>query len=171
MEPKVTTPVVKGIIISLVLIVFSLVVYITGQLQNSTLGMFPYVLLVGGVIGSCVIYANQMKGNVTFGNVFAHGFKTTAVIIVFQVAYTFLAMKVIFPEMMETIINTSREAMVKQGRLTDEQIEQAVGMTRKYFMPFAIGGIIIMFGIVGAIAAAVGGGIVKKNPVAPTPFN
>lgn len=169
MEPKVTTPVVKGIIISLILIVFAIITYLTGQMQNSTLGLIPYVVLIGGIIASCVIYSKQMQANVTFGNLFAHGFKVNAVVIVFQVLYTVLALKLIFPEMIDTVINTSRETMEKQGKLSDEQIEQATEMTRKYFMPFAIGGIIIMFGILGAIAAAVGAAVSKKNP--QSPFN
>ena len=48
--------------------------------------------------------------------------------------------------------------------MTDEQIKQALDMTRKFMLPFAIGGIIFMYGIVGAIASAIGAGVAKKTP-------
>jgi len=42
-------------------------------------------------------------------------------------------------------------------------------MTKKFFMPFAIGGTILGTGFMGAIASLIGAGIAKNNPV--DPFN
>lgn len=167
MEPKVTTPVVKGIIISLILIVLGIVTYLTKQTENKALGWLPYIILTGGIIAGCIVYAKQLNANVTFGNVFAHGFKTTAVVIVIQVVYVFLSIKVIFPEITDLAIEASRKALVKQNTLSDEQIEQAVDMTRKYMLPFAIGFTIIGYGFMGAIASLIGAAAAKKNPVSP----
>lgn len=167
MEPKVTTPVVKGLVLSLILIVFGISIYLSNQMENQWLGWVPYIILAGGVIASCIIYAKQMNANVTFGNVFAHGFKTTAVIIAIQAVYVVLSIKVIFPEITEVAVEASRKALIKQGKLSDDQIEQAADMTRKYMLPFAIGGTIIGFGFVGAIASAIGAAAAKKNPVSP----
>lgn len=167
MEPKVITPVVKGVILSLILIVYGIAIYLTGQMGNKALSYIPYLILLGGIAGSGIIYANQMKGNVTFGNVFAHGFKTVAVIIVISAIYTALSIKVIFPEIADIAATETRKALEKQGNMSEEQIEQAVGMTSKFLMPFAIGAIIIGYGIVGAIGAAIGAAAAKKNPVSP----
>ena len=87
------------IIISLILIVFGLVLYFTNQYMNKTLSYIQYVILLGGIIWSCNTYGKQMNGNVTFGNVFAHGFKTTAFVAAVIAVYTLLAVKFIFPEM------------------------------------------------------------------------
>ena len=78
MEQKIATPVQKGLIISLILIFIGLIIYFTGQMENKALSYIQYVVFLGGIIWSCISFAKQMKGNVTFGNVFAHGFKTTA---------------------------------------------------------------------------------------------
>lgn len=170
METKVTTPVVKGVIITLILIVFGLVMYFAGQFENRALGSLQYVILVGGVIWGCIQYAQQMNGAVTFGNVFAHGFKTTAVVIVLLSIYTFITFKFIFPDIQEKIIESARQKMESENNLSDDQIQQALGMTRKFFIPFAIGGIIVLFGILGAIASLIGAAVAKKNPNAGTPF-
>jgi hypothetical protein len=40
-------------------------------------------------------------------------------------------------------------------------------MTRKYFVPIAMGAIVLMFGLLGCIASLVGAAAAKKNPQAP----
>jgi hypothetical protein len=122
---------------------------------------------MGGIIYGNILYANQNNNNVSFGNIFAHGFKTTAVLIVISVVYTLLSLKVLFPDMIDKIIDMSRIEMEKNPQMTDEIIEQAITMTRKFFIPFAIGGVLIGTGIMGALASLIGAGVAKKNPVDP----
>src|SRR4051812_28121091 len=169
METTVTTPPVKGLVISLLIIVFSMVLYFTGQTANQTLGYLQYVILIGGIIWSCVTYAKQLNGNVTYGNVFAHGFKTTAVVIVLVTIYTILAIKVLFPDMLNIIIEQAKEKMRKQPNVTDEQIDTGIDFMKNNFMTFAIAGIIVLFGFVGLISSLIGAAIAKKNP--QTPFS
>lgn len=78
-------------------------------------------------------------------------------------------MKFIFPEMIDKIIDVAAKEMDQKKNLTDDQIKNALEMTRKFMMPFMIGGIIFVYAILGAISSAIGAGIAKKNPN-PTPF-
>src|SRR3954468_3136923 len=167
METTVTNPPVKGLVISLLIIVFSMVLYFTGQTTNQALSYLQYVILIGGIIWSCTSYAKQLNGNVTYGNVFAHGFKTTAVVIVLVTLYTILAIKVLFPEMLNVIIEQAKENMRKQPNVTDEQIDRGVDFMKNNFMTFAIAGIILLFGIVGLISSLIGAAVAKKNPQDP----
>jgi hypothetical protein len=167
METTVTNPPVKGLVISLLIVVISMVLYFTGQTTNQTLSYLQYVILIGGIIWSCTSYARQLNGNVTFGNVFAHGFKTTAVVIVLVTIYTILAIKVLFPEMLNIIIEQAKENMRKQPNVTDEQIDKGVDFMKNNFMTFAIAGIILIFGIVGLISSLIGAAVAKKNPQDP----
>lgn len=167
MEQKVSTPVQKGLIISLILIVFGLALYFTDQYMNKGLSYLQYLILIIGIIWSCNVYAKQMNGNVTFGNVFAHGFKTTAFVAALMAVYTFLAVKFIFPEMTDKIMDATRQEMQKNNQLSEEQISQSIEMIKKFFLPFAIGGIIFVFAIVGAISSLIGAAIAKKNPRDP----
>jgi hypothetical protein len=166
MEKTVTTPVVKGLIISLILIVFSLVLYFAGMMQNKGLSSLQYLILVGGLIYSCILYANQMDNNVSFGNVFAHGFKTSAVVTVIMILYTVLALSVLFPEMKETALEQATADLAKRN-MSDDQIEQAMSISRKFFMTFAIGGILVVFMVVGLISSLIGAAVAKKNPQSP----
>ena len=170
METKIVQPWMKGLILSLITIVYSIALYLTDLWQNKSLSYISYVVIIGGIIWSCIHYAKQMDGNVTFGNVFAHGFKITATLIVITVVYSFLSIKVIFPEMMDKILEMTAKELEKNKSLTDEQAKNALDMTSKFILPFMIGGIILMYGIVGAIASAIGASVAKKNPQT-TPFD
>ncbi len=167
MEQKVTTPVVKGVLISLGLIVLGLALYFTGQSMNQALGSIQYVILLGGIIWGCINYANQMNNNVTFGNVFAHGFKITAVVTVIMIIYTVIAFKFIFPEMQDMAMEKARESMAKNKNITDDQIEAGINMTKKFFMVFVVGGILFFFMIIGLISSLIGAAASKKNPQSP----
>ena len=107
MEQKVVQPWVTGLVLSLILIAFSIVLYVTGQSENKIWGWVQSLLIMATLIWSCVNYAKQMNGNVSYGNVFAHGFKTTAVVIVISSVYTLLAFKVLFPDMLEKVLDLS----------------------------------------------------------------
>ena len=164
MENKITPPWTKGLIISLVLIVYGLILYFSGQSQNKSLGWVQMCLLVIGLIYACIQFAKQKEGNVTFGNVFAHGFKTTAAVIVIMVVYTVIALKLLFPEMVEMGLTQARVEMEKKGTLSETDVENGVQMVRKFFIAFAVGGIVFGFGIIGAIGSLIGAAVAKKNP-------
>src|SRR6476469_10039980 len=169
MEKKVTSPVVKGLIISMILIVISLVIYFTNQMGNKSLGWLQYLLFCGGIIWACISYAKEMNANVTFGSVFSHGLKATALVIAIMAVYTLLAAKVIFPDMVDKGIEQARTQMESQGKMSSDNIDTALEFTRKYFVPIAMGGIVLVFGILGCIASLIGAAAAKKNP--QTPFN
>ncbi len=48
--------------------------------------------------------------------------------------------------------------------MTSEQISQALTITKKFFMVFAIGGTLLGYLIFGALAALVGAAVTKKEP-------
>ncbi len=166
METKVTTPVIKGLIISMILIVIGLAIYFSGQVANKSLGYLQYLILFAGILWGCINYAKQLDGNVSFGNVFAHGFKITAVVTVILVLYTLLALTVLFPEMKDKLVEQAELEMEKQS-MSDSQREQAISMMKNYMMPFAIAGILFFFMVIGLIASLIGAAAAKKKPLDP----
>ncbi len=167
METKVTTPVIKGVIITLILIVFGLIIYFTNQTQNQALGSVQYLIFLAGIIWACISYSKQMNANVTFGNLFAHGFKTTAVVTVLILIYSIIALKFLFPDIVDKSIETSRQKMEQSGKLSDNQIDQQLSMIKDHFTLFAAAGIIIFFAVVGAISSLIGAAVAKKKPQDP----
>lgn len=164
METKPTSPAIKGLLISLVLIVFGLVLYFSGLGKQQNVQFLQYVILGGGIIWACIDYAKKLEGNVTFGNTFAHGFKVTAAITAIIAVYTFIALKFIMPEMLDYTLEQARKGMAENKQMNAEQIDQALEMTKKFFIPFAIAGVIVAFLIFGVIFSLIGAAVAKKNP-------
>ena len=166
MEKQVTSHIVKGAILGGVSVLLAIIIPIFNLYGAQWISWLSYAILIGGIIYGNVLFANQNDNIVTFGNIFAHGFKVTAVVIVILVLYTVLSL-FIFPDMVDKIIELSRTEMLKNPQLTDEMIEQSTSLFRKSFLPFAIGGIILGLGFFGAIGSLIGAAVAKKKPVDP----
>ncbi len=72
-----------------------------------------------------------------------------------------------FPEFKDKIIEAAREGMEKQGKMSDDQIDQGMQMFEKNFILFSSGGALFMYLILGCIASLIGAGITKKQPRNP----
>lgn len=169
METKITSHIVKGAILSAFGILISIIVTVFNLYEVTWINYVNYTITIGGLIYSCIIFSNENNNTVTFGNIFAHGFKVTSVIIVITVTYVALSLKVLFPEMPEKILEIARKKMAENPQMTDEMIEQALSMTKKFLFPFAIGGAIIGTAFMGVFASLIGAWVAKKKPV--DPFN
>ncbi len=164
----VTSPLTKGLIISLILIVLDIIAGFAGYRFQTWYQWLPTIVFCVAIIWACINYANQMNNAVTFGNVFGHGFKTTAVITCIMIVYTLIAIFVLFPDMKDMAIEKAREQMAKNPNVSEEMADQAIEMTKRLFIPFAIGGALLGYLIAGAIASLLGAAFARKNP--PTPF-
>jgi uncharacterized protein DUF4199 len=167
METKITTPQIKGLIIALILIVWGLIIYFTNQLDNQPLSYVQYAIFLGGIIWSCISYSKQMNANVTFGNVFAHGFKTSAVVTILILVYTVVAFNFLFPDIVDKSMEISRKKLEGSGKLSDTQIDQQINMIKDHFTLFAVAGIVIGFAIMGAVSSLIGAAVTKKQPKDP----
>lgn len=163
MEQNVTTTTTKGLVIGLVMIVIAIAIYFLNIDVNGPSRWISNIIFVGGIIWSVYNYGQQIDYNATFGNYFAHGFKVSAVVTCLMIIYLVIFM-VLFPEFKEKAMGQARVQMEKGGKMTAEQIDQAITLTRKFFMAFAIGGTLLGLLIFGALASLVGAAITKKDP-------
>ncbi len=167
MENNITPPWMKGLIISLVLIVLSVIFQLTGLAKIKSLQWIQSVLIIAALIWACISYGKEMNDNVTFGNVFAHGFKATAAMTVIFIIYTIIAFKFLFPEMTDQALDQARIEMEKNNSLSEKDIDNGIEMTRKFFLPFAIGGIMFGLAFIGALGSLLGAAFTKKVPKTP----
>jgi ammonia channel protein AmtB len=166
-EQKIMSHFMKGVLISLVIIVLGIAGYIAGISMETWYSWTVNCLMFILIIAACIHYAKQKDGFVTFGNVFSHGFKTSAIIALIMVAYTLLSFNVIFPDMKTKALEVAQQRMESKGNMTDEQIETAMNFTKKYFLVFTVFAVMIFTLIFGLIASVIGAAAAKKKPVNP----
>jgi drug/metabolite transporter (DMT)-like permease len=168
MEKKITSPVTVGLILSLILIVFSIVMYLTG-LYTQTWGQYAgFVLLFAGIVWGIMNYGKEKNHEVTFGNLFAFGFKIAAVAACLVVLYSVLS-GYIFPEVKGKFIDIARQKALSNPNANEEQVEKGIEMFAKNYNLFIIIGIVFWYLLIGIITSLIGAAITKKNP--PSPFD
>lgn len=165
-ERKITSPQIKGLIISLIIIVLGIIGYFTDIAFSGWYNWVVNIIMFVAIIFACVHFANEKEGYVTFGNVFSHGFKVTAVIAVILLVYSLLSTTLLFPEIKEKTIEMQRLKMEEKG-MADDQIETAMEFTKKYFTAFMIFGVLLGTLIFGCIASLIGAAVAKKKPINP----
>jgi uncharacterized membrane protein len=162
MQQKITSTTVKGFIIGLIMIAFSLTVSFLDLQSNSIFQWLGYGIFLIGIILAISQYGKQLNYNSKFGDYFAHGFKVSAVVTLLMIVFLIIFMTV-FPEFKDKAMDEARKGMTTKN-LSEEQIEKAIDITRKFFMVFLIGGALLGYLLFGAIASLIGAAITKKDP-------
>jgi len=167
MEKKVTSHITKGLVIALILFVLDIIAGFAHFKFATWWRWIPSIILLAAIIWACLNFAAQKNHDVTFGNIFGHGFKTSVVVACITIVFSLLSIFLIFPETKDVALEEARKQMEAKGTLSQDMIDQSLEITRKMFVPFAIIGVIVGSVIVGAIASLIGAAVPKKNPQTP----
>ena len=162
MQQKVTTTTAKGLIIGLIMIAVSLSGSFLGVKANSSFQWIIYCIFLVGIVLSITQYGKQISYNAKFGDYFAHGFKVSALVTIMMIIFLLIFMYV-FPEFKEKAMEEARKSMASKN-LSEEQIDKAIDLTKKFFTVFLIGGALLGYLLFGAIASVIGAAITKKDP-------
>lgn len=159
-EPK--TYLNYGILTGVVLIVLFVLYYVFGLFTNTKLGLIPALIFVVLIVITQINHAKSLNGDITYGNLFAAGFKATCaatgIYVVFLIIFLLLV-----PDYKDQILQFQRQKMVTKGMSAD-QINTGISFAKKAFTVFAVGGAIISNLVIGCIASLIGAAIAKKNP-------
>lgn len=157
-----TSNVTKGLIIALVVALLDVGFYFSGYPMDSNLRYVIYGAFIVGIIWSCISYGKQLDGNVSFGNVFAHGFRVTAVVtllmIVFELVFSF-----IFPEIKDKMLEAVRAKMVTNPKVTPDMIKQTVDIYTKWFRLIIVAGTLFGYIFIGILASLLGAALTKRK--------
>ena len=157
------TPATKGLLIGLALIIISLVILLTKQENNKSLSGISIAVMVGGIIWACLSFSKQMNGNVTFGTVFSHGFKTSALVAALVSLWVALTLGLLFPEVIDRALEAERIKLMDK-QMSDEEIDNAMTIGKKIAVPMGVIFTVILYLVMGAIGSLIGAALAKKNP-------
>jgi len=164
MENKVLTHINAALILFLLMVIYTLAMNFGGYQANMQMSWISYIIVVVGIMVLVIKYSKDMHGNVTFGNLFAYGFKTTAILIILFIAFTIL-FYLIFPEYKLRVLEIMKENTLKNATPENrDQAEKGVEIIQRFFWVSIIAGILISFAILGAAGSLLGAALSKKNP-------
>src|SRR5690349_17057091 len=108
MEKKVTSSVTMGLLIALIMIVFSLVTYFTGLYTETWAQYAGFFILCASIFIAVLIHAKERQNYATYGQLFGFGFRTTATITVIMILYVVLS-GFLFPDVKTRMLELANE--------------------------------------------------------------
>ncbi len=162
MQQKITTPIAKGLVIGLIMIMISTVIAVMGENSNTALQWLVYLVFIGGIIWAISSYGKQVNYNSTFGNYFAHGFKISAIVTILMIVFLVIFIS-IFPDFKEKAMEIAKKDMASK-KYSAEEAENGLKWARSFFTVLVIGGALLTYLILGSIASLIGAAITKKDP-------
>ena len=154
----------KGLVIAALLIITDLIIqYRFTAVPEGSRYMARLVITFVGVLAACILFVKQ-SGTASFGEVFAHGFKTTALVAFVMAVFTFFAVKYIYPPPSAAEMESAVQALQQQGNMlaaeARQQAEKAAANRWVIYVSLSIFAALIP----GVLGALLGGAIAKKNP-------
>ncbi|HEY4148534.1 MAG TPA: DUF4199 domain-containing protein [Chitinophagaceae bacterium] len=163
METKKTTShILKGIIIAVLYMMIDFIVEKKGEQAPVFLRYLPAIIMAGGVILSCFIFGRQTGGHSTFGDVFAHGFKTTAVFTFLVAVYAYIMIQYVFPPT-EKDIQAAMATIQQQGNVMPQEVRKMAVDASKHAWVITVSGGIFASLICGLVGSLIGAAIAKKK--------
>lgn len=165
-DRKSMTHITAGLLIAALIVIFAIITNFLGLTEERGIGMIQYVIIIGGLIFFIHQYGKANNYFVSFGDLFAYGFKSTAVFTVIYIVFIVIFF-LVFPDIKEKSLEIARQQMEKNGKLSETDIDRGVEMARKFFWVGVVGGSTIFLIIVGAIGSLIGAAVTKKRPHNP----
>jgi Protein of unknown function (DUF4199) len=163
MENNIISSRSKGLMIAATLITLDLILqYRFSTVQEGSRYMARLVISFVGVLAACILFTKQ-SGNRHFGEVFAHGFKTTALVAFLMAVFTFIAVKYIYPPPTAAEMEAAVTALQQQGNMlateARQQAEKAAANRWVVYVSLSIFAALIP----GVLGALLGGAVARKN--------
>lgn len=115
-----------GLIMAGAVVLAHVMVYVSGQYTNTTALLIPEIILVASVFISNILFKKNMNNVSFFAELFGNGFKTTCLICIFIILWTFASIH-IFPEIKVIDVEVAKNLMTKEG-YTPEELQEALNL-------------------------------------------
>lgn len=162
MDTRKQTHIAYGFITGLAMVIVNAILEVTKLSANPALQWLGMLIMLAGLILNAQAFSKANNADITFGQAFGSCFKATAIIALVMIAWGLIAFMV-FPGMEDRMLEKAQDDMLKKN-MSEEQIDKAITMTKKYFKVFAVAGALfgtLFFGAIGSLIAAA---IAKKKP-------
>lgn len=155
----------NGIFLGVVLIVFSLIMWIIGVPREHWLQYLSFIIMLAGVVVALKNYREKCGGLITYGQAFTNGFLTVLFASILTSVYIFLFFQVLAPAELEKMLELAEEQMIESDpNLSDEELELAMGYTKMFMKPWTMALWALLFNVIaGLIIAAIAAAFMKKE--------
>ena len=159
-----------GLYAGLAAIIVSTVLNLTGLSFNKVVGYFRILISLGIAVAAIVYACKEFRaangGYLSLGQAIGLGTLLSAVSGLLSGLFTTIYVTVIDPSFVEKTLDNARTQMEEQGQLSEEQIDQAMEISRpftEWLLNFSFVTGPIFGALVGLILSLIIGAIMKKD--------
>ncbi len=153
-----------GLITGLILIIYSLIIYLLGQSLNQYLGYLAIIILAACIYIFSKQYRDKVnQGNIKYGQAFSLGLLVgifTAILLSF---FSYIEVTFIDPSLIDKQLELMQQKMLEKG-MSEDQVETAIAMSREWMTPgkmFFMS--ILSFSFWAAIISLITAALVKRD--------
>lgn len=152
-----------GLIFGVVYMIYTTIIYVTGQAANTALGWFSFVISIAGMVLAMKEFRAESGGFMTYGQGLGIGTMMSAVSGFISAIYSFIYNEFIDTTLRQQILDKVRTNLEEKG-MDDVQIDQAMAISEKFSGPTFSFLFPIIGGIVGGfLLSLVVSAIMKKE--------
>lgn len=140
-----------GIFLGLFSVVYSLFLFMSGNIGQSWTGIMSIIISIGGLVLAMREFRTLNGGYMTFGEGTTVGTVTGLISGLLGTAFSWFYMTIIDTNVMANMTEKTREALEANGSLSDDQIDQQMEMMERFQTP----GMILGFGLIAAVIGSV----------------
>lgn len=135
-----------GVILGIALIVYSLALYLTDSVGNSSLGFISFALSIAGLVLAMRDYRTLNGGYMSYGEGLSVGTLTSAVSGLLSAMFSVFYTTVIDTGAMTRMVERTREQLEDSGA-SDDVVEQQLSIIEMFQSP----GLSFAFGVIGSV--------------------
>lgn len=139
-KPAFMPSLTAGILLGIILVVYSLILYLAGLNENQWLAAVSYVITAIVLYFVIINFRDkQQNGFLSYGKGVTVGLLTGLFASVILAIFSFIYMKYIDPSILEKALVTAEEDVLQRNpNMSDEELDRAMGMVEIFTSPVVI---------------------------------
>lgn len=160
------THLVYGMAAGIGYILISLVFHLMHKDDMPFLALLAFLPYLGFIIYNAFAYSKANDGYVTFGQAFWSCFRAVMIVTLLMIVWLYV-FNALFPEAKEAAFEKAREQMANKPGMTDEQIDLAMNLAKKWGTTIAAGSTLFVSLIGGALLSVIAAAVAPKKGEKP----
>lgn len=155
-----------GAIIGLILVVYSIILYIIGMTSNRGQGIIQHIILFAGIYLGTKDYRDKILGGfITYGKALGMGVLISVFVGIITLFFNLIMMRFIDPDLIEKVLAITEERLENNRFISPDQIGSSLERTRwlmtsVWSVPIGL----VVFTFFGLIISLITSAFVKRDP-------
>jgi hypothetical protein len=155
-----------GAIIGLILVVYSVLLYLTGLTFNKKLGIIQYIVIFIGIyLGTKAYRDKALGGFISYGRALVFGLIISVFVGIITVFFNFIMMRYIDPGLIDKYMAIMEETFQNSRFIPADQLDEMLEKARESMISiWSIPTGVLAFSLFGFVFSLITSAFLKKNP-------